>query len=375
MATKRDYYEILGISRDATPEQIKEAYKQLARKYHPDMNPDKDKKTAEEKFKEISEAYEVLIDPQKKQLYDQYGHQGVDSQFGPGGFTWENFTHQGDLEDIFGDLLQGMFGGGLSGDSVIDQLFGGSGRRVYRRQQGGYRGQDLRISISLTIQEIATGVTKEIRLKKYESCPTCKGFGGSGNKVCNTCHGAGQIKRVSSSIFGQMVNITTCNACGGRGKVVEKRCSECGGRGRVEKLSTVSVKIPAGVREGNYITLRGQGNAGSEGGPAGDLIVIIEEKEDSIFKRDGNNVFIKMPISFPIATLGGKVEIPTLQDKILLTIPPRTPSGKIFRLQGKGIPVLNGYGRGDELVEVYIDVPKSLSKEADRLIRELGKSI
>lgn len=372
MGTKRDYYEILGISRDATPDQIKDAYKNLARKYHPDMNQDKDKKAAEEKFKEISEAYEVLIDPQKKQLYDQYGHQGVDSQFGPGGFTWDNFTHQGDLEDI----LRGVFGGGFGGgDSIFEQIFGGGGgsRGGYKRQ--GYRGQDLRISIALSIHEISTGVTKEIKLRKYESCPACKGFGGTGQKTCVTCHGTGQVKRVSSTIFGQMVNIMPCNACGGRGKIIEKRCNECGGRGRIEKVSTVSVKIPAGVREGNYITLRGQGNAGTEGGPAGDLIVIIEERGDSTFKRDGNNIFIKMPISFPVATLGGKVEVPTLYDKVLLTIPPRTPSGKVFKLHGKGIPVLNGYGRGDELVEVYIDVPRTLSKEADGLVRELGKLI
>ncbi|MDD5529262.1 MAG: molecular chaperone DnaJ [bacterium] len=371
MATKRDYYEILEITREATSEQIKEAYKKLARKYHPDMNTEKDKKTAEEKFKEVSEAYEVLIDPNKRQMYDMRGHEGVDSQFGPGGFTWDNFTHQEDLNDIVGNLFKGFFGGGFETNTGGEDIFG----RRMGRGRGGVRGQDVQLRVTLTLQEIYKGVTKEIRIRRYEACPVCKGFGGTGDRICNTCKGTGQIRRTVSSIFGQMVNITTCNACRGRGKTVEKICAECKGKGKTEKVSNVSVKIPAGVKEGNYIVLKGQGNAGSDGGPAGDLIVVIEETEDPVLKRDNNNLIIRVPISFPVATLGGSIEVPIIDGKVLLTIPKGTPTGKVFRLHGKGMPVLNGYGRGDELVEVYIDTPKNLSREAEQKIKELGTLI
>ncbi|MDI6839809.1 MAG: molecular chaperone DnaJ [bacterium] len=371
MAAKRDYYDILGISKNASADEIKEAYRRLARKYHPDMNPDKDKKEAEEKFKELSEAYEVLIDPNKRSMYDQFGHSGVESQFGPGGFSWSNFTHFSDVEDIFGDLL-GDFFGGFRGESIIDRLFG---RGTSTGAAGRTRGADIQVTIPLSLQEIAHGVTKKIRLKRYEKCSSCNGVGGKGYNSCSTCGGSGQVKQVSSSIFGQFVNISSCPKCRGSGRIIKERCPECRGSGKVEKLATVSVNVPAGVSHGNYIPIRGQGNAGNNGGPPGDLIVVIDEKSDPIFKRDGADIFVRVPVSFSVITLGGNVEVPTLDGRVALRIPPGTQSGKIFKLRGKGLPKLNGYGSGDELVEVFVHTPVGLSREAEELIKKLDKLI
>lgn len=375
MAAKQDYYEVLGVSRDVSAEEIKNAYRRLARKYHPDMQAEKDKKAAEEKFKELSEAYEVLMDSQKRQMYDQFGHSGVDQQFGPGGFTWQNFTHFSDVEDIFGDLLGNLFGGGggFGGESIIDRLFGASmgGFREARHA----RGSDIRVNVSLALEEIARGVTKKIRLHRYEKCPECDGLGGKDFTTCSTCKGSGQVRQVQRSIFGQFVNITTCPVCYGKGKIVKERCSVCDGSGRGKKIATVSVKIPAGVRDGNYIPLRGQGNAGNNGAPAGDLIVMINEKPDPVFTRDGDNILTRLPLAFSVATLGGKVTVPTLDGKVRLRIPAGTQSGKVFRLRGKGIPKLHSYGRGEELVEVVVHVPGNLSREARELIEKLGKLI
>jgi len=371
MPAKRDYYDILGISRDASADEVKDAYRRLARKYHPDMNPDKDKKEAEEKFKELSEAYEVLMDSNKRSMYDQFGHAGVDSQFGPGGFSWDNFTHFGDVEDIFGDLLNNFWGGfgeeRAPGESVVDRLFG---REAYRGTRHA-RGADIQISIPLSLQEIAHGVTKKIKLKRYEKCSFCNGIGGKGYETCHTCGGRGQVKQVSSSIFGQFVNITTCPKCRGSGKLIKERCPECNGTGKVERTATVSVKIPPGVSHGNYIPMRGQGHAGTDGGTPGDLIVVIDEKEDPVFRREGADIFVKIPIPFSVATLGGKIEIPTLNGKVAIRIPAGTQCGKAFKLKGKGLPRLDGYGRGDELVEVFIHTPKNLSREAEELIKKL----
>jgi len=375
MSAKRDYYDILGIGKNASPDEIKTAYRKLARKHHPDMNPEADKKEAEEKFKELSEAYEVLIDPQKKQLYDQYGHQGVDQQFGQGGFTWNNFTHFGDVEDIFGDLLGNLFGRGFSresaGESIIDRLFGGGGASYSRSR----RGSDLRVTIPLSLKEIATGISKKVKIRKQEKCEVCGGIGGKGFRTCPKCGGSGQIRQVSSSFFGQFVNITACPECRGNGKVISERCSKCGSSGRVESIATVAIKIPAGVSRGNYIPLRGQGNAGSNGGPPGDLIAVIDEREDELFERRDRDIFMRMPISFSVAALGGKVEVPTLDGKVAMRIPRGTQSGKVFKLRGKGLPSLNSYRKGDELVEVFVNVPEDLSPEAEEMIKKLDKLV
>ncbi len=373
MATKKDYYDILGINKNVGPDEIKTAYRKLARKYHPDMNSESEKKAAEEKFKELSEAYEVLIDPKKKQMYDQYGHQGVDQQFGPGGFDFSrDFTHSGDIEDILGNLLGNLFGGGFSrrasgdSDSVINRIFGGGGG-------GNRRGSDLRINIQLTLKEIANGVTKKIKIKKYEKCKTCGGIGGKGLKTCPKCGGSGRVKQVTSTIFGQMMNVVACPECEGRGKIISERCNECRGSGIAENIATVAIKIPGGVKAGNYISLRGQGNAGRNGGTSGDLIAVIDEQKNDIFERRDGNIFMKLPISFSVAALGGKVEVPTLDGKVSMRIPRGTQSGKIFKLRGKGLANLNNYRKGDELVEVSVRVPEKLSSEAEKTIKELSQ--
>ena len=369
MGAKRDYYEVLGVGRNATSDEVKDAYRRLARKYHPDMNPEQDKKSAEEKFKELSEAYEVLSDSSKRKLYDQYGHSGVSQQFSPGGFTWNDFTHYGDIEDIFGDLLGGFFGFG-GGDSVIDRLFGGRG--VYKDSTR-KRGSDLRITIPLTLQEISAGASKKVKIHRYEKCKICGGVGGKGFKSCSKCGGRGQVRQVSSGVFGQFVNITVCPECGGEGKTISQPCSACGGTGRAEAVATVSIRIPAGVSRGNYLTLRGQGNAGGRGGQSGDLIAIIDEQPDGVFERRNTDIFTRQPVSFVTAALGGDIEVPTLDGRVRIKIPKGTQSGRVFRLKGKGVPELNSSRRGDELVEVYIAVPENLSPETEEAIRRIEK--
>lgn len=369
MPDKRDYYEILGVSRDAPEEEIKKAYRKLARKHHPDMNPD-NKEEAEEKFKELSEAYEVLADAQKKRTYDQFGHAGVQQNFGPGGFTWSNFTHTDDLQDIFGDLFGGpgnFFGGG---ESIIDRLFGTG--RTARTYTYGRRGTDLKVRVPVTLKEIARGTTKTIKLKRQEKCPSCDGVGGKSTKTCPVCNGTGQVKRVSQSIFGQFVNVTTCSNCNGTGRVISELCRNCNGRGRIEKIATLSVKIPPGVSGGNYIPLRGQGNAGANGGPSGDVIVLIEEKEDPVFKRDGDNIHTKVPVPFSILTLGGTFPIPTLNGDVRVKISPGTQSGRIIKLRGKGLPRLHGYGQGDEFAAIMAKIPEKLTRETKSLIEKLS---
>ncbi|MCH7760315.1 molecular chaperone DnaJ [candidate division TA06 bacterium] len=365
--TKRDYYETLGIGRNATEDEIKSAYRRLARKHHPDMNRDNPKE-AEEKFKELSEAYEVLMDSNKRATYNQFGHEGLSGSFGRGGFDFSrDFTHISDLEDVIG----GLFGGG---GSVFDILMGGSqGRRRGGRGRRGERGGDLKIKLPLTLNEIDTGVEKNIRLKRLERCNTCKGTGAQsgGLETCSTCGGSGEIQRVSSGLFGQFINVSACGRCRGEGKIISIPCPICHGKGRVEKETTLSVKIPPGVSRGNYLPLREQGNAGRNGGSPGDVIVLIDEKEDPIFERRDKDIFIRVPISYTLAALGGKIEVPTLTGQVKMKIPSGTQSGKVFRLRGKGLPRLEGYGRGDQLVEIVIWTPKKLSSEEKRLLKEL----
>jgi molecular chaperone DnaJ len=367
MATDRDYYDVLGISKNATQEEIKKAYRRLARKYHPDVNKD-NKKEAEQKFKEISEAYEVLMDPDKRARYDRFGKEGV--QFESGQFTWRDFTHQADIEDIFRDFF-----GDFGGSDLFSNIFGGGSRNTRRaRRTYSPRGENLRARINLTLKEAAEGTTKKIKLRLLEKCENCGGKGGE-TGTCPSCNGKGEIQNVRSGIFGQFVSVSTCPTCRGTGEVVTNPCSYCHGEGRIKKEKQISVKIPAGVDTGNYITLRGEGNVGRRGGPKGDIIVEIFVKEDNRFTREGDNLRIRIPISYKTAIQGGKTKVPTLDGRVKLTIPPGTKSGRIFLLKGKGMGSLYSNKRGDLLVETYIWTPDKVSKKARKLINELDKEL
>ncbi|MBI4552908.1 MAG: molecular chaperone DnaJ [Candidatus Latescibacteria bacterium] len=360
---KRDYYEVLGLDRNASPEEIKKAYRQMALKYHPDRNPDD--KDAEDKFKEAAEAYEVLSDADKRVRYDRYGHQGVTSDFGAGGFQWTHFSHMGDFDDILGSFF------GRSG-TIFGDLFGTA--RTGRRA-GPQRGSDLQVKVQLTLEEIAKGLQRTISLKRLEGCETCHGSGakpGSGQKTCPVCRGTGEVRQVSQSFFGSVINVAVCAQCRGEGKVIEQPCPTCRGEGRVQKSVTLNVRIPAGVSSGNYIPLREQGNVGPRGGPPGDVIVLIEEEEHPHFDRHGNDIVYELPISFSQAALGDAMEVPTLTGKVKLHIPPGTQPGKVFRMRGKGIPHLNGYGNGDQLVKVIVWTPTNLGEREKKLFRELA---
>ncbi|MCI0705958.1 MAG: molecular chaperone DnaJ [Ignavibacteriae bacterium] len=363
--TKRDYYEILGVPRGASPDEIKKAYRQMAMKYHPDRNPND--KQAEEKFKEAAEAYDVLGDPDKRRRYDQFGHDGM-----RGGAQARDFHDINDIFTTFNDIFGGGFGG-----SIFDEVFGGNRGRRRGQGQVGTPGSDLRVKLRLTLEEISTGVEKKIKIRRLKKCDTCSGSGaksGTGKDTCPQCGGTGELRKVSRSMFGQFVNITACPTCGGEGRVIRTPCSECNGEGRLQGESTIRVNVPAGVSEGNYIPLEGQGNAGRRGGPAGDLIVEIEEEPHTLFTRNGDDIIYDLLISFPTAALGGEVEIPTLTSKAKLVIDPGTPAGRMLRMRDRGIPHLNGYGRGDQLVRVNIWVPQNLNKHEKELLRELSKS-
>jgi molecular chaperone DnaJ len=366
---KRDYYEVLGVGRDADEDAVKKAYRKLAIQYHPDKNPGD--KSAEEKFKEATEAYEVLKDPEKRKVYDQFGHQGLSGAgAGPGGFGgFEGF----DLSDALRAFMRDFGGGG--GGGIFDELFGMGGGRG-RGRAGPVGGADLKVRLKLTLEEIASGVEKKLRIKRMVLCDECGGSGaakGSGKTTCVQCAGAGEVRQVSRSIFGQFVKIGTCPRCNGSGQIIEKPCPKCGGDGRIQGSSTVSVRIPAGVSSGNYITVPGAGHAGPRGGPAGDAIVLIEEKPHDQFERHGDDLLLQLPISYSQAALGDGVIVPTLNGSVKLKIPQGTQSGKLFRLRGKGLPHLRGFGSGDQLVRVIVWTPTSLSGEEKELLERLGK--
>jgi len=360
---RQDYYRTLGVGKDASEEQIKRAYRQLALKFHPDRNPGDAE--AEEKFKQAAEAYEVLSDPEKRAAYDRFGHEGLQGSFSGGGFQWSDFSHFQDFEDILGSF----FGGGVFGD-----LFGGARRG--RRGEASQRGSDLRVNLKLSLAEMASGVEKKIRISRLEPCEACGSSGAADAdalKTCTSCGGAGQVRQVRRSLFGQFVNVTTCQACGGRGQVVIKPCPQCNGEGRRKGSTTISVKIPPGVGDGNYIPIRGKGNVGPHKGPAGDVIVSITEKEDEYFHRREDDVICEIPISFSQAALGDEIEVPTLEGSARLKIPAGTQSGKVFRLKGKGIPHLRSYGSGDQLVVIVVWTPDKLDKEARALFKQLAE--
>lgn len=355
---KRDYYEILGLSKSATPEEIKKAYRKVAIKYHPDKNPDDP--SAEEKFKEAAEAYEVLSNPEKKQRYDQFGHQGV----GGGGFSGGGGMNMEDIFSQFGDI----FGGG-----GFESFFGGGGGRGRSVK----RGSNLRIKLKLTLQEIAQGCDKKIKVKRHVSCNDCGGNGaknGTDLKTCPVCHGSGQMKKVVNTMFGQMVSASTCQNCQGEGKSVGTPCPTCHGDGRQLQEETINIKVPAGVVEGMQLSMSGKGNVPHRGGMAGDLLIVIEEIEDPVLKRDGLNIIYDLYISFIDAVLGSDVEVPTIDGKVKIKIEAGTQSGKILRLKGKGIKDINSYGTGDELIHVNVWTPKQVSKEEKDILMGLKES-
>ena len=357
---QRDYYEVLGLERGADEAAIKSSYRKLALKYHPDRNPNNDE--AESKFKEASEAYEVLSDEGKRAKYDRFGHAGVQGNFGQGGFEWSDFSHATDFQDIFGDVLGGMFGGG--------------GRRRARGPSGPPKGRDLRIALELSLEEVALGVEKKINLTRQQRCKVCDGAGaapGADTQTCGTCNGMGQVQQVSRSFFGQSVTVTACPTCSGEGKTISDPCRECSGEGRVRETASITVRIPAGVSTGNYIPLRGQGDVGPRGGPAGDCLVFIEETEHDQFTRQGNDILLRLPITISQAALGDDVEVPTLHGAVKMKVPEGTQSGRVLRLRGKGVPDVDGRGHGDQLVEMMVWTPTSLSSEERALFEQLDE--
>ncbi len=358
---KRDYYLVLGIARTATQDEIKKAYRKLAMQYHPDRNPGS--KEMEEKFKEAAEAYEVLSDADKRRRYDQYGHEGI---------RGTDFRHSADVNDIFNSFGD-IFGGGLGG-SIFDSMFGEQTRQRQRTTTG-TPGSDLKLKLKLTLEEIAEGVEKRLKIKKWKTCETCKGSGAkSANQrvTCPVCSGTGELRQVSRSVFGQFVNISTCQNCGGEGRIIQEPCLTCKGEGRVQGESTIKVNIPPGVSEGNYIPLRGEGNVGRRGGPGGDIIVVIEEEPHSFLVRNGDDVVLDLLVSFPNAVLGAETTVPTLSGRAKLKIDPGTQSGRILRMRDKGIPHLNSHGRGDQLVRVNVWVPTSLTSQEKAAVKALS---
>ena len=367
--SKRDYYEILGVSKDASTAEIKKAYRKVALKYHPDRNPD-DKK-AEEMFKEAAEAYEILSNDQQRAKYDRFGHNAMGS--GPGGFG--GAAGGMSMEDIFsqfGDVFGDFFGGG--GNPFGGAARGGGGGRA--RRPRGARGSNLRVRVKLTLDEILNGVEKKIKVKKYVPCDdttNCNGQGGD-SSTCSTCNGQGRVLRVSNTILGQMQTASTCPKCQGTGQIITNKCSTCNGTARIYDEETISIELPPGVMEGVQLSMSGRGNAGERGGPAGDLLIAIEEVAHEHLIRDGNNVRYQLPINFVDAALGTSVEVPTIMGKAKIKVPAGTQSGKVFRLKGKGLPALNGYGTGDQLVEVHLWTPQKLSEDERRTLEALKSS-
>jgi molecular chaperone DnaJ len=350
-----DYYDVLGVDSDASQDEIKKAYRKKAMEYHPDRNPDDPE--AEQKFKQASEAYDVLSDPETRQRYDRYGHAGL-GQDGGGRGAGRGFQ---DIEDIF---------------SAFDDIFGGGGRRRSRRQRG-RPGSDLRVTLPLTLEEIAEGTEKNIKVRKFLECETCEGTGAKGGMegenyvMCSKCDGTGEVRQVSRSVFGQFVNVQACPQCNGEGRIIENPCDDCGGEGRIEGEETISVTVPAGVMEGNYLTISDAGNAGIRGGVPGDLRIEIEEKPHDHFVRDGLDIYHDVYLSFPEAAMGTEVEVPTLKGRARLEVEPGTQAGKILRMRNRGIPDLEGSGTGDQMIRIHVWTPQELSDSEREMMEQL----
>ncbi len=360
---KRDYYEVLGINRGASQEEIKKAFRRLALKYHPDKNPDNEE--AEASFKEASEAYEILSDSQKRATYDQFGHAGIDATFAGGGFNWSDFTHFNEFSDLFenlGDLLRGF--------GVGEDVFGGgwSGGR-----NGPRRGSHLQHEITIDFKEAAFGAEKKIEVSRYEICGTCNGSGakpGSKKTECPACKGRGQIL-TSGGFF----NIARpCSNCNGEGRIIKSPCLKCHGQGRVRVTRKIKVRIPAGIQNANRLRIQGEGESGMRGGGRGDLYLYINVKPHPIFKRDGYDIICEVPLTFPQAVFGAEIEVPTLEGMIMMKVPQGTQSGKIFKLKGRGIPRLDGYGKGDEFVRVIMETPVNLNKRQRELLKAFAEA-
>ena len=358
---KRDYYEVLGVSKGASEDEIKKAYKKLARKYHPDLNPDN--KEAEEKFKEVNEAYEILSDPNKKARYDQFGFAGVDPNYGAGGAGggFDGGFDFGDLGYIFGCFFGGGFGGGRRTNPNAPQ-----------------RGESIRLSLAISFEEAAFGCEKEVSVDRMEQCGTCHGNGcaaGTTPEVCPDCHGTGQVQVRRQTPMGVFATSSPCGRCGGKGKIIHQPCPDCRGSGAVRRRKTIQVSIPAGIDNGQTISVRGQGSAGKNGGPAGDLLVTITVRPHELFRREGTSVLCDAPITFAQAVLGAELEIPTIDGKVKYDLPEGTQSGTTFRLKGKGIPAINGRGRGDQYVTVYIETPRNLNREQKEALKKFAESV
>lgn len=359
---KRDYYEILGVSKGATADEIKKSYRKVAMQFHPDRNPGD--KAAEEKFKEAAEAYEVLSDADKRAQYDRFGHAGVNGRAGQG-------AGASNMEDIFSQF------GDIFGDDIFGSFFGGQGGGRSRSSQRsrGVKGSNLRVKLKLNYEEIAKGVSKQIKVKKYVSCTTCSGSGAKDKgsvQTCGTCGGSGQVRRVTNTFLGQMQTVTTCPTCNGEGSVVTAKCTSCKGDGRVYGEETVSIDIPAGVQEGMQLSVGGKGNAGERGGMNGDLIILIEEEQHKELHRDGLNVAYELHLSFPDAVFGIQAEVPTIDGRAKIKIPAGTQSGKIFRLKGKGFPAVNSYEKGDQLIYVNVWTPQQVTSEEKAMLEKLA---
>lgn len=363
MAEKRDYYEVLEVSKNATADEIKKAYRKKAIQYHPDKNPGD--KVAEEKFKEAAEAYEVLSDPQKRQRYDQFGHAGMSGSAGFGGGDMN-------MEDIFshfGDIFGGHFGGGFN--------FGGFGGGSSSRGQRVRRGSDLRVKVKLTLAEIAVGVEKKIKVKKLVMCQHCNGTGGengSMGETCPTCHGSGRVTRIQRTILGDMQVQSECPTCGGEGKIVKNKCPYCNGEGVVRDEEVIAIQIPAGVMEGMQLQMNGKGNAARRGGVNGDLLILVEEEPHAELVRDENDLIYNLLLSVPTATLGGQVEVPTVDGRVKVTIAQGTQPGKVLRLRGKGLPSVNSYGTGDLLINIGVYIPEHLNRDEKKMMEDMATS-
>jgi molecular chaperone DnaJ len=364
---KRDYYEVLGVPKNADDNSIKQSYRKMAMQYHPDRNPGD--KAAEDKFKEAAEAYEILSNADKRARYDRLGHAGVDGNSGYGG-GGGGFNSAEDIFSAFGDIFGDM------GGSPFESFFGNSGGGGQRRPQG-QRGTNLRIKVRLSLEEVAQGVTKKIKVKKQGTCNVCNGSGAKDSNsvtTCGTCKGSGYVRQVRNTFLGQMATTTACPTCKGNGRVITANCNNCRGEGTIFGEETIDLQIPAGVQDGMQLQLSGKGNAGAKGGGAGDLIIIIEEAPHESFQREGMNIHHELYINFADAALGTSVEVPTLDGRVRIKIPAGTQAGKVFRLEGKGLPSVQSYGKGDELVHVSIWTPKKLNDD-ERILMERLRSM
>lgn len=354
---RKDLYEALGLQKGASEEEIKKAYRKLAKKYHPDLNPGD--KTAEEKMKEVNAAYEILSDPEKKARYDQFGHAGVDPSYGGGGGQYSGF------EDFdLGSIFDSFFGGGMGGGQT--------------RRSGPRKGESIRASVTLTFEEAAFGCQKQITVNRVETCPDCGGSGakaGTSAETCPDCHGTGQIKTTQRTILGMMSTSSPCPRCRGTGKIIKEPCPTCRGAGSMRKQRTITVQIPAGIDHGQTISVRGEGSAGQNGGPAGDIFVTVNVAPHEIFKRRGQDVMVELPVTFVQAALGAELEAPSIDGKISYTMPEGTQPDTVFRIRGKGIPNLNGRGRGDQFIKVKIEIPRNLTREQKELLRQFEETV